>query len=111
MLKFSFLIRRLPQMSREQFIGYHKNYHAPLFSSIPEVETYVKKYTVSHPEEIDGFPYPRYDGVTDIYFDSLEDFNVFFASKNYIEKVHPDESNFIDLDNVVVLVSKETIIK
>lgn len=111
MLKFSFLIRRLPEMSREEFISYHKNNHAPLFSSIPETETYVKKYTVSHQEEIDGFPHPLYDGVTDIYFNSLEDFNTFFASKNYIEKVHPDESNFIDLENVVVLVSKETIIK
>lgn len=98
-------------MSREKFINYHKNNHAPLFSSIPEVKTYVKKYVVSHPEEIIGFPHPMYDGITDIYFDSLEDFNTFFASKNYIEKVHPDEGNFIDLENVVVLVSKETIIK
>ncbi len=107
MLKFTFLIRRTEGMSKEAFVDHHRNNHAPLFMSIPESEKYVKKYVVSHPVEIAGFPAAQYDGITDIYFSSIEDFHAFFASENYKLKVHPDESNFIKLNEVVSLVSDE----
>ncbi|SFO52162.1 conserved hypothetical protein [Chitinophaga sp. YR627] len=109
MLKFTFLIRRTDGMSKEAFINYHRQHHAPLFMSIPESQKYVKKYVVSHPTEIAGFPVPQYDGITDIYFSSMEDFNTFFSSENYKIKVHPDESNFINLNDVVSLVSDEKV--
>lgn len=110
MLKFTFLINKVPQMSTGEFVNYHKNHHAPLFTSIPETAKYVRKYVVSHPVEVEGFPKPIYDGVTDIYFDSMQDFNSFFSSTNYLEKVNPDESNFITLNTVVALVSNETVV-
>ncbi|TCR03396.1 uncharacterized protein (TIGR02118 family) [Sphingobacterium sp. JUb78] len=110
MLKFTFLIRKTTGMSKEDFIDYHRNHHAPLFMSIPESKQYVKKYVVSHPKIIEGFPLPAYDGITDIYFASMNDFNSFFASENYKQKVHPDESNFIDLNDVVTLVSDEVVV-
>ncbi|MEP6928475.1 MAG: EthD domain-containing protein [Flavobacterium sp.] len=108
MLKFTFLINKVPHMSIKEFVDYHKNHHARLFTSIPETEKYVRKYVVSHPVEVEGFPKPIYDGITDIYFDSMKDFNSFFSSANYLEKVNPDESNFITLNTVVALVSHET---
>lgn len=110
MLKFTFLIRRIAGMSIEYFVDYHRNHHASLFMSIPEAKQYVKKYVVSHPEIIAGFPIPAYDGITDIYFTSMNDFNSFFVSENYKQKVHPDESNFIDLNDVVTLVSNELVV-
>jgi uncharacterized protein (TIGR02118 family) len=108
MLKFTFLINKVPHMSTKEFIDYHRNHHAPLFTSIPETEKYVRKYVVSHPVEVEGFPKPIYDGITDIYFDSMQDFKSFFSSTNYLKKVNPDESNFITLNTVVALVSDET---
>lgn len=110
MLKFTFLIRKVAGMSQEEFVDYHRNHHAPLYMSIPESQQYVKKYIVSHPERREGFPPPAYDGITDIYFATMDDFNNFFASENYKRKVHPDESNFIDLSDVVTLVSDELVI-
>ncbi len=110
MVKFSFLIQRLPGMSFESFVDYHKHKHAPLFSSIPETQQYVRKYIITHAVAAPGFPKPLYDGITEIWFDSLDDFHRFFATENYLTKVHPDESNFIDLSNVVVMVTTETII-
>jgi len=107
MLKFTFLIHRIDGMSREEFINYHRQIHAPLFMSIPEAQKYVKKYVLSHPAETAGFPPPEYDAVTDIYFSSMEDYNTFFASENYKLKVHPDESNFFRLNDVVSLVCDE----
>ncbi|WP_343692881.1 EthD domain-containing protein [Chitinophaga sp.] len=110
MLKFTFLIRRVDGMSHEAFVDYHRNHHAPLFMSIPESGKYVKKYVISHPVEMAGFPAAPYDSVTDIYFSSMDDFNAFFASENYRLKVHPDEPNFFKLDEVVTLVCEERIV-
>lgn len=97
-------------MSFETFVDYHKNKHAPLFTSIPEASQYVRKYVISHPIEAPGFPKPIYDGITDIYFDSFDDYHTFFASENFLKKVQPDHSNFIDMKNVV-LVTNETVLK
>lgn len=107
MLRFTFLIRKVEGMSKEEFVDYHRNHHAPLFMSIPESEKYVRKYVVSHPVDVTGFPAAVYDAVTDIYFSSMEDYNTFFASENYRLKVHPDEKNFFKLDEVVSLVNDE----
>lgn len=111
MIKFSFLIQRLPGMSFEQFVDYHKNKHALLFASIPEAKQYVRKYVVSHPIETPGFPKPIYDGITDIYFDSFDDYHQFFSTENFLNKVSPDHSNFFDETKVVILVTNETVIK
>jgi uncharacterized protein (TIGR02118 family) len=110
MIKFSFLIQRLPAMSFETFVDYHKNKHAPLFASIPEAKQYVRKYVVSHPIAAPGFSKPVYDGITDIYFDSFEDYHQFFSTKNFLDNVNPDHNNFIDMANVIVLVTDETVI-
>ena len=111
MIKFTFLVQKVPGMSLEEFVDYHKNKHAPLFCSIPETELYVRRYVVNHPIVAEGFPKPLYDAVVEISFDSFEDFNTFFNSENYLTKVHPDERNFFDTANYVAMATHETIIK
>ncbi|NYH51882.1 uncharacterized protein (TIGR02118 family) [Nocardiopsis arvandica] len=111
MIKFAFLINRLPEMTVEDFQRYHRDRHAPLFTSIPEAEKYVRKYAVSHPITADGYPDPAYDGLTEIWFDSWDDHDSFFASENYRTEVNPDESKFIDLSNVGVMVTNETVVR
>lgn len=111
MVKFSFLFRRLPGMSFDAFTDYHKNKHAPLFASIPEAERYVRKYIITHAVEAPGFPKPLYDSITEIWFDSFEDYHTFFATKSYRENVHPDEYNFMDHSTVVVMITNVTVIK
>ncbi|MBE9583363.1 EthD domain-containing protein [Mucilaginibacter sp. JRF] len=108
MIKFSFLITRLPGMSLDAFVDHHKNKHAPLFSSIPETQQYVLRYVVSHPIIEPGFPEPSYDAMTDIYFDSFKDYHQFFSSENFLKTVQPDHANFFDESKVVMLVTKET---
>lgn len=110
MIKFSFLIKKLPEMSFEAFVDHHKNKHAPLFSSIPEAQQYVRKYVVNHPIIEPGFPEPAYDAITDIYFDSFEDYRQFFSSENFLKNVEPDHASFFDVNKVVMLVTKETTI-
>lgn len=110
MLKFTFLIRKVDGMTREAFVSYHRNNHAPLFMSHPEAGKYVKKYVVSHPLEIAGFPAPEYDAVTDIYFSSLEDFHTFFANEYYKEHIQPDEPTFFKSVEFVTLVTDEKVV-
>ncbi|WP_207424607.1 EthD domain-containing protein [Desertivirga brevis] len=111
MIKFTFLVQKLPGMSLEEFVDYHKNHHAPLFMSIPETEFYVRKYVVNHPIIAEGFPKPLYDAVVEISFDSFDDFNAFFNSENYLNKVHPDEPTFFDTKNYIAMATNETIVK
>ena len=54
---------------------------------------------------------PLYDAVVEISFDSFEDFNTFFNSENYLNKVHPDEPKFFDISNYIAMATNETIIK
>ncbi|MBT3151000.1 EthD domain-containing protein [Streptomyces sp. CHD11] len=110
MIKFAFMINRLDGMSFEDFVEYHRDRHAPLFTSIPEARQYVKKYAVSHPVAAEGYPNPAYDGLTEIWFDSWADHDAFFASTRYKELVNPDESRFIDMDSVAVMVTEERVV-
>ncbi|MEU2339551.1 EthD domain-containing protein [Streptomyces sp. NPDC013172] len=42
-----------------------------------------------------------------MWFESWADHDAFFASKNYKELVNPDESTFIDMNSVAVMVTEE----
>ncbi|MFB9930234.1 EthD domain-containing protein [Amycolatopsis halotolerans] len=42
MIKFVYLINRVNGMSFEEFVEYHRDRHAPLFTSIPEAHRYVR---------------------------------------------------------------------
>lgn len=110
MIKFAFMINRIEGMTFEEFVEHHRNRHAPLFTSIPEARQYVKRYTVSHPVPAEGYPSPAYDGLTEIWFESWADHDAFFASENYRNSVNPDESTFIDMASVAVMVTEEKVV-
>lgn len=107
MIKLAFMVKRRGGMSHDEFVDYHRNRHAPLFASIPESTQYVRRYAVSHPVPNETYPEPEYDGLTEIWFDSWSDHDAFFSSQNYLEKVRPDEPNFIDFTDVVTLAGEE----
>jgi uncharacterized protein (TIGR02118 family) len=109
-IKFAFMVNRIDGMTFDEFVDHHRNRHAPLFTSIPEARQYVQKYTVSHPVPAAGYPRPAYDGLTEIWFESWADHDAFFASKNYKELVNPDESKFIDMNSVAVMVTEERVV-
>lgn len=110
MIKFVYLIKRVEGMSIEEFVTHHRERHAPLFTSIPEAQQYVRRYTVSHPVPAASYPAPAYDGLTEIWFETWADHDAFFASENYREVVNPDEATFIDLASVATMVTEEKVI-
>ena len=48
-----------------------------------------------------------YDGVAELWFDSLDDLNRAFNEPRYLEIIRPDELKFVDLTNTVSVVTEE----
>ncbi len=99
MIKFTILLRRKPGMSHDEFVSYHREHHAPLFSSLPEVKRHVRHYVQCHAtgEQLPGLPDNKIDGTTELWFDDLAGLAGVFQSPNYMESIRPDEEKFLDL--------------
>lgn len=112
MVKFSIFLRKRNEMSHEDFVYYHKTNHAPLFTSLPEVKQYVRKYTQCHglPVSLPGMPEAYYDGITELWFDDVESIGKVFSSENYMQKIRPDEEKFLDLQKCGFLVGTENLV-
>ncbi len=109
MIKFSIFLRRHTDMNQEEFVSYHKNQHAPLFTSLPEVKQAVRKYTQCHtlPVALPELPALQYDGITELWFDDVESIAKVFTSERYMQLIRPDEAKFLDLPNCSFLITTE----
>lgn len=109
MVKFVALMRRPAGMTHEEFVDYHRNHHAKTYMSDPTVKRLARKYIQSHaiPSGLEGYPDSGFDGVTEIWFDTVEDYQEAFSSDTYKANVRPDEEKFIDLPNSQILVTVE----
>ena len=114
MIKFTILLRRLPALTQQQFIAYHRDQHAALFLSLPEVKQYVRGYVQSHStgDEIPGLPPMTFDGASELWFDDMAGLAGVFGAKECMDEIRLDESKFVDTqrsefmlttDNVVLL--------
>ena len=109
MVKFSIFLRKLPGMSHEEFVQYHKTNHAKLFTSLDVVKQYVVKYVQCHaiPVSIPGFPDMYYDGITELWFDDEASIAKVFGAEEYLRLVRPDEEKFIAMNECGFLITKE----
>ncbi len=112
MVRFTILLKRKPAMTMEQFVDYHRNSHADLFRSLPEVRQYMRRYVQQHPVEggIPGMPPRIYDGISELWFDNVEGLASLFQSKEYTEKIRLDEEKFLDLAGCQFLLSTENVV-
>ncbi len=109
MIKMTILLRRRPEMTHEEFASYHRNNHAPLFSSLAEVKQHVRRYVQCHStgEQLPGLPDNHIDGSTELWFDDLVGLAGVFQSPNYMKVIRPDEEKFLDLHACEFLVGVE----
>ena len=115
MVKLVGCLRRKPGMGAEKFHRYWKDVHGPLVQSVPEFFRYVRKYVQGHsvPNRVPGFPSPAFtpfDGVAELWFDSVEDIGKAFSEPRYLEIIRPDELKFLDLPNCTIFVVEEVTI-
>ena len=115
MIKVSVLLKRKPGMSVEEFHHYWKDVHGPLLLSVPELMRYIRRYVQCHAiaETFAGTPgaASEYDGIAEMWGDSLDDVRRALAEPRYMEVIRPDEEKFLDLANCVFIVTEEVPLK
>ena len=109
MIKFTIALRRRQGMTHDEFVQYHRERHAPLSSSLPEVTRFVRRYVQCHPtaETLPGLSDSKIDGTTELWFDDLAVLVALFTSQGYMEKIRPGELNFLDFNICEFLIGTE----
>ncbi|MCK9284660.1 MAG: EthD domain-containing protein [Rhodocyclaceae bacterium] len=109
MVKFVFCLRRLPHLSREEFLDYWLNQHGPLAVSLQKVlgmTKYIQLHTLATPfddalRSSRGGPEP-YDGMVEAWWESLEAVQHALedpAAQTAWAVLIEDEQRFIDVKN------------
>ncbi|MDA0822012.1 MAG: EthD domain-containing protein [Proteobacteria bacterium] len=109
MIKITIFVVRKASLTFEEFDTYWREKHAPLIKSVKDFSRHVRKYVQSHRASSD-VPFAQqgdYDGVAELWFDSVESLNTAFAEPKYMELIRPDELKFVDLDRCVSIVCEE----
>lgn len=122
MIKLSYLMRRLPHLSSEEFQKYWSEKHPSAVGpeAIPTlgVRRYVQVLTLDT-DLRDLVIGPRtglvepFDGIAELWVDSLEALERDWSTdqaKEFIQAFFEDEQNFIDWSRSTILVSKENVV-
>ena len=107
MIKLTFCLKRLPGLSREAFQAYWLNTHGPLVASVADtlrIRRYVQLHSlpaeISAPLRASREAPEDYDGVAELWFDSLEALAANGdnpAAREAAQMLLEDERKFIDL--------------
>jgi len=99
MVKAFWFLKRRPEISPEEFHRYWRDHHGPLFCSTAPTQRYVTRYEQNHaaPENqaLSGDDYVEYDGVSIMWFRSVEDMQAMFADPAFAP-VLEDGDRFLD---------------
>jgi uncharacterized protein (TIGR02118 family) len=106
MIKLVYCITKKPDLSDNEFFLYWKNKHARIGSRIPGVKKFVQSHRINVPV---GKHAPDYDGMVELWFDSLDALLAARHSREWKESTE-DEANFIDSSKVAYFVSEEHVI-
>lgn len=109
MIKVILGFKRRQGMGIQEFRDYRRDVHAPLLFAIPEAGT-IRRFVVSYPLLAADSPEPRFDALVEAWFDTREDMDALFLSRNFRTRVDPDHVNFIDLSSAVRLVTEEIVV-
>jgi len=121
MIKLVFSLRRREDMTREEFQRYWREEHAPLVKRHAEALR-IRRYVQTHAQATDldaalsgsrGSEAGLYDGVAELWWDSLEDLLAAFTSQEGQlagAELLEDERRFIDLPHSPIWLGEENIV-
>ncbi len=117
MIKLVYCLRRLPELSREEFQNYWREKHAPLVKERSEalrIRRYVQVHTHDHPlgEALRASrPGPEpYDGIAELWFDDAVDLVAGAATpegRQAGRELLEDEKRFIDISQSPIWIAEE----
>lgn len=112
MVKVSCLLTRRADLTHEEFIDYWTGKHSDLLGSISgdgmKVHRYVQLRAVDG--SIPGITTASFDGVAELWVDTVEDAADWFTSDSYLGVAAPDEDNFLDRSKTQFLYATEQLI-
>jgi uncharacterized protein (TIGR02118 family) len=106
MVKMFFFLKRAPEISPAEFHRYWSDHHGPLFASSAAARRYVVRYEQNHVASEDtGLSGMEFDGVSVMWFRSLDDVHAMRADTEYRDVVVRDGENFCDLTATKVMMT------
>ena len=108
MIKVFALIPKKPDISDEQFHRHWREVHAPLALRIKTLKRYVQSHRL--PQSISGFAASPYEGVAEVWFDSVETATGLRTNPDYLNGAYTDEPNFIDTAGLTFLLTRENVV-
>lgn len=106
MVKAVIFIKRRKDLTREQFKEYWLTQHSKLEKENAE-KNWVRKIVASFAIEDESLPEPPFDGMVELYFDSMEDLKRDVQGEQR-KIMYADEENFCDhSEEQVVVVTEE----
>ena len=109
MIKLIICASRKAGISREEFDTYWRDRHGPLVKSVAEFARHVRKYVQCHLVN-DAVPFGipgDYNGVAELWFDSVEEASAAFREPKYLEIIRADELKFVDPRKCISFVTEE----
>ncbi|MFM9905179.1 MAG: EthD domain-containing protein [Pyrinomonadaceae bacterium] len=118
MIKFIYCITKHKDLSDEEFHDYWREKHGTFIRRIAKTlnaTKYIQSHTIDTPMNAEiakgrGLETPAYDGVTEIWWNSMDDFLGAVSSPEGIEaaqKYVADEANFIDFSKSRAFLTEE----
>jgi uncharacterized protein (TIGR02118 family) len=107
--------KRKAGLTHEQFLRHWRDVHAPLAMNTPSIARHIRKYVQHHLQEAPIVPKVEslpYDGFSETWCDSLEDYNAMRAEPEFKTLMHPDVGLFIDMsESRVMMYDNPVVIK
>lgn len=112
MIKISIFLTRRSDLSHDEFATYWTEKHTPMLADLPPGALRVHRYVQLAPsdDEIPGIATATYDGVAELWVDSVDDAAAWFTSDTYKAAIAADEENFLDRSATRFLYSTESVI-
>ena len=96
-------------MTHNEFVPYHREKRAPLFSTLPTVRQHVRRYVQCHTvaATVPGLAPATFDGITEPWFDDVAGLESVFRSESYMRVIWPDKAQFLDLHGCEFVLATE----
>ena len=108
MIKVLAFIKKLPRLTKQEFMDYYEANHAPLISRLlPMIDQYRRNYIL---ESVFTEMEQEYSAVTELQFISENEYKKFLeltADPEIVDQIRRDEANFLETSETRMMIVKE----
>jgi uncharacterized protein (TIGR02118 family) len=110
MVKLTCLLKRRAGMTPAEFHDYWRNHHGPLVMATKS-GSHVIRYVQQHRalEDYSGDDDPGYDGVTEQWFATMDEYNAHTAEPDF-KTVWEDIEKFLDVEKLSFVLTEEPVV-